>query len=86
MTRPRMFLFLVIGGVMVCGLLVLRHAVRTAAPEPPPGNEDPVKTRELQAVNDWQRGIRLDARTDYTDAMEKLRREERRQRPEEQRN
>ncbi len=86
MTRPRMFLFLVIGGVFVCGLLVLRHAVRTAAPEPPPGNEDPTETRQLRVVDDWQRGIRLDTQTDYAGAMEKLRREERRQRPEEQRN
>lgn len=86
MTRPRMFLFLVIGGVLVCGLLVLRHAVRTAAPEPPPGNEDPAETRQVRAVDNWQRGIRLDTRTEYAGALEKLRQEERRQRPEEQRN
>jgi len=86
MTRPRMFLFLVIGGVFVCGLLVLRHAVRTAEPEPRPGNEDPTETRQLRVVDDWQRGIRLDTQTDYSNALEKLRREERRQRPEEQRN
>jgi hypothetical protein len=86
MTRPRMFLFLFISGVLVCGLLVLRHAVRTAAPEPPPGNEDPTESRQLRAVDDWQCGIRLDTQTDYAGAMEKLRREERRQRPEEQRN
>lgn len=86
MTRPRMFLSLVIAGVLVCGLLVLRHAVRTAASEPHRGNEDPAKARQLRPVDNWQRGIRLDPRTDYTDALEKLRREERRQRPEEQRN
>ena len=81
-----MFTFLLIGGVFVCGLLVLRHAVRTAAPEPPPGNEDPTETRQARAVDDWQRGIRLDSRPDYADAMRKLQQEERRQRPEEQRN
>lgn len=81
-----MFPYLLISGLVVCGLLVLRHAVRTAAPEAPPGNEDPTETRQLRAVNDWQRGIRLDPRPDYSSAMEKLRLEERRQRPEEQRN
>lgn len=86
MIRPRMFLLLVIGGVLACGLLALCHAVRTAAPEPPPGNEDPTETRQLRPVNDWQRGIRIDTRTDYSDALEKLREEERRQKPEEGRN
>ena len=81
-----MFTLLLIGGVFVCGLLVLRHAVRTAAPEPPPGNEDPTETRQVRAVDDWQHGIRLDSRPDYADAMRELQQEERRQRPEEQRN
>jgi len=81
-----MFLPLLITGLVVCGLLVLRHAVRTAAPEPPPGNEDPLETRQRRSMDDWQRSIGLDPRTDYSDALEKLRREERRQRPEEQRN
>lgn len=86
MTRPPMFMFLVIGGVLVCGLLVVCHAGRTAAPERPPGNENLSEARQLRPVDNRQRGIRIDTRTDYTDALEKLRREERRQRPEEQRN
>ncbi len=81
-----MFPYLLISGLVACSLLVLRHAVRTAAPEPPPGNEDPTETRQRRTVDNWQRGIRLDSQTDYSDAMEKLRQEERRQRPEEQRN
>lgn len=81
-----MFLPLLITGLVVCGLLILRHAVRTAASEPPPGNEDPLEARQQRSVDDWQRSIPLDPRTGYSDALEKLRREERRQRPEEQRN
>lgn len=86
MTRLRMFTVLLIAGVFVCGLLVLRHAVQTAAPEPPPGNEDPTEAQQMRTVNDWQRGIRLDSLPEYENALEKLRREERRQRPEEGRN
>ncbi len=84
MTQPRMFTYLLIGGVVVCGLLVLRHAVRTAAPAP--DEEQRTEAQQLRPVDNWQRGIRLDAHPDYADAVEKLRREERRQRPEEQRN
>lgn len=81
-----MWLLSFIAGLIVCGLLVLRHAMRNAAPEPPRGNEDPLQVRPNQAIDDWQRGIQVDTRTDYAGAVEKLRREEKRQRPQEQRN
>lgn len=83
-----MFSLLLIAGLIVCGLLVRRHVVRHAAPAPRDGTE----ARQMRALNDWQRGVQLDSRTDYERkpadpvSMEKLQREERRQRPEEQRN
>lgn len=79
-----MFALLLIGGILVCGLVALRHAVRTAAPDPEAPR--PTENRKLVPLDDWQGGIRLDAHPDYADAMKKLQREERRQRPEEQRN
>lgn len=81
-----MFVTLIIVGVFVCGLLVLRHAVRNAPLEPSPATERQTEAEQLRAVDTWQSNIRLDASPDYTDAMEKLRKEERRQRPQEQRN
>ncbi|MBP6505966.1 MAG: hypothetical protein KA257_00245 [Opitutaceae bacterium] len=83
-----MFSLLLIAGLAVCGLLVRRHVVRHAVPAPLEDTE----ARQLRAINDWQRGLRLDSRTDYGRKpadlvpMDKLQREERRQRPEEQRN
>lgn len=83
-----MFSLLLIAGLAVCGLLVRRHLARHAAPAPLEGTE----ARQLRAINAWQRGVRLDSRTDYGRkpvdpvTMDKLQREERRQRPEEQRN
>jgi len=72
------FAILILAGLAVSGWLVHRHwrralppAVRTASP----------------AMDAWQKSIRLDVKTDYADPLlEKLRREEERQRPQEGRN
>ena len=85
--KPRRMTFaLIIAGILVAGLLLLRHAVRTAGPDPTLVREKGSEAQQLQPVDKWQRNIRFDARPDYTDAIEKLRKEERRQRPEEGRN
>jgi hypothetical protein len=75
-----MLLVILILGLAVSGYLVHRHPRRVSPATP---------TRDLHAVDAWQRGIRLDPRTDYSltaAAREKLRREEERQRPQEGRN
>ena len=81
-------------GLAVCGLLVLRHTRRvTVAPTPPPLAQSARDARDLRAFDAWQSNIKLDLNTDYTpDAlakqrlMERLRREESKQRPAEGRN
>ncbi len=76
-----MLAVILIVGLATSGYLVHRHYRRTMP--------SPDTARELRAVNAWQRGIRLDPRTDYTldaAAREKLQREEERQRPWEGRN
>ncbi len=74
----KVFAFLLLVGLAVSGWLVHRHWRRTV---PPAVRATP------PAVDTWQRSIRLDSRTDYTDPLrEKLRREEERQRPQEGRN
>ena len=80
-------------GLTVCGLLVLWHAYRTA-PLMPPTSDLPAPTRrDLQPLDCWQGNIGVDTRTDdhpnpaaTKRLMEKLRQEERRQRPLEGRN
>lgn len=79
-----MFAVWLIAGILICGFIVLRQGARTAPFAPK--ETDRSEPNPLQAVDDWQRRIRLDANPDYTDAMATLRREERRQRPEEGRN
>lgn len=86
MNKRNMIIAFVIGGFLLCGLLVLLHAVRTAAPDPLQSETEKAASAEMRAVDNWQRNIRLDSRTDYGSALEKLRKEERRQRPEERRN
>ncbi|OAM87327.1 hypothetical protein OH491_26740 [Termitidicoccus mucosus] len=72
-------------GLGLCGYLVHRNnqRARTTVPASDSGGHRP--------MNEWQKSISLDTRTDYTrqeieQAMEKLRQEERRQKPEEGRN
>lgn len=80
------FLILVVG-LGVCGYLVHRHHRRTPAVKSPSG------ASEHRPMNQWQQGIQLDGRTDYTNQTkaerelhEKLRLEEQRQKPQEGRN
>ena len=77
--------------IVALGLLavaVLLYRERHRAPAPLPGRDTPPRPE-----NDWQRSLKVDSRTDYTRAEsattpipERLREEERRQRPEEGRN
>jgi len=87
------YILVTVAGLTVCGLLILRHACRTAPLLPPTSDLPPPPQRHRQPVDRWQGDIRVDARTDYApDAkaterlMEKLRQEELRQRPQEGRN
>lgn len=82
-----------LAGLLVCGLLVLRHACRTA-PELPDDSGLPAPTgRDRLLIDRWQGDLQVDTRTDYTSdpettkrLLEKLRQEELRQRPQEGRN
>lgn len=82
-----------LAGLLVCGLLVLRHACRTA-PELRDDSGLPAPTgRDRPPIDRWQGGIKVDPRTGYAPdpeaterLLEKLRREELRQRPQEGRN
>ena len=80
-------------GLGVCGLLTLRHAIRTAVTVPPVSDLPAPPTKNPQPFDGWQAGIKPDTRTDYTPdpvatkrLMAKLRQEELRQRPQEGRN
>ena len=80
-------------GLVVCGLLLLRHAVRTAVRAPSVSDLPAPTPQTPQPMDTWQAGIKADTRTDYTPdpvatkrLMKKLRREELRQRPQEERN
>lgn len=75
------FLILFLAGLGVCGVIVHRHYRRiTPAPH----------AETLRPVDRWQRNIRLAPPGGYTTGqqrlLEKLRREEERQRPQEGRN
>lgn len=82
-----------VAGLTVCGLLVLRHACRTAPLMPPTSDLPAPPQRNLQPVDRGQGSSGVEIRTDYQPdpaapkcLMEKLRLEERRQRPLEGRN
>jgi hypothetical protein len=89
MKRMMPYILMVLGGLSVCGWLVLRHAMRTAVELP----NHPQPAAKSPAMDRWQGGIRLDPRTDYAPdpaakkrLLEKLRQEELRQQPWEGRN
>lgn len=93
MKRMTLYILVSVAGLTVCGLLVLRHACRTAPLMPPTSDLPAPPPRPLQPVDRWQGGIGVDTRTDCQPdpaatkrLMEKLRQEERRQRPLEGRN
>jgi hypothetical protein len=83
------FVILLLAGLATCGILLRRPAPRVptgAAPVPP-------RVENLQPVDVWQQSIRLAPAGDYQAdeaarrrLIEKLRREEERQRPQEGRN
>jgi len=86
MKKMTPILIIVVLGLLVGGVFLFRELRR--APLMPPDYGHPAKP-----VNDWQRSIQIDPRTDYTGAgskkapvPERLRMEEQRQRPEEGRN
>ena len=76
---------LIVAAVLLTGTLILCRELRRAPLRPNP-------KRPEQPVNAWQAGIKPDRRTDYGSGadrarlLEKLRQEERRQKPEEGRN
>ncbi len=75
-------IFLLISAV--AWMLLTRRPARPTPPVSPPSTPT-----EFKPVNDWQRSIRLDARTNYRldDATrEEIRREGEKQRPQEGRN
>jgi len=74
-------------GLGVCGYLVHRHYRRTTC------HHQPLPAQANQPMNEWQRRLTLDPRTDYRagrqaryDLMQQLRQEELRQKPQEGRN
>jgi len=93
MKRMTFYLLASVAGLTICGLLVLRHAYRTA-PLMPPTSDLPAPTRrDLPPLDRWPGNSGIDTRTDYQPdpaamkrLLEKLRQEERRQRPLEGRN
>ena len=90
----RMFtvLFIIVAGLLLVGLSVLCHAIRTA-PIMPPESDLPVRpTARVKPIVQLQSGVKLEAISFHPDTersrqlREKLWYEELRQRPQEQRN
>ena len=76
-----------------CGLLAVRHAVRTAGAVPPVSDLPATPAKRSQPMDAWQGASKADRRTDYIPnsaakehLIKKLRQEEMRQRPQEGRN
>ena len=93
MKRMHLILVAFVIGLALCGLLALRHAVRTAVTVPPVSDLPAPTPQKPQSFDGWQAGIKADTRIDYAPdpaakkrLMEKLRQEELRQRPWEGRN
>lgn len=86
--KKMLLYFLILAGCLsVCGYLARRHHARAALGSPS------VEMKGQRSMSDWQRGISIDTRTDYTSGSkagsqlrERLRQEELRQKPEESRN
>lgn len=93
MKRMHLIIAVSVVALAVGGILVVRHAIRTAPLVPPVSNLPAPPRKKIQPIDAWQAGIKPDTRTDYTPnpaakkrLREKLQREERRQRPQEERN
>ena len=93
MKRMHLIVIASVAAFAVGGFLVVRHAIRTAPLVPPESDLPAPPPRKAQPIDAWQAGIKPDTRTDYTPDpaaakrfLEKLQREEMRQRPQEGRN
>lgn len=90
----RMFtaLVIIVVGLLVVGLLVLRHGIRTAPLMPPESDLPAPPATSARPMDQLQADVKLAPTSFQSDAersrqlMEKLRQEELRQRPQEQRN
>lgn len=86
--RTSSLLFLLAAGLVSCALW-LRCSPRRIAPAPAVPST-PARRDDHRVLNAWQGGIKLEAESSYPaatrEALEKLRREELRQRPQEGRN
>ena len=93
MKRMHLVIIAIVAGLALCGMLALRHAVRTAVTVTPLSDLLAPTPQKPQPFDAWQAGIKADTRTDYTPdsaatkrLMAKLRVQELRQRPQEGRN
>lgn len=93
MKRMHLILAVAVAALAVGGILVVRHAIRTAPLVPSESDTPAAPGRKGHPIDTWQAAIRVDTRTDYTPdpavarrLREKLEREEMRQRPQEGRN
>ncbi|NOT95216.1 MAG: hypothetical protein HOP00_02745 [Nitrospira sp.] len=91
MKRMILYAAIAFSGLTVCGLLVLRHACRTAPLLPATSDLPAPPRRNVAPVDRWQGEIKVDTRIDYPSEpmrrlLKKLRQEEIRQRPQEGRN
>ena len=64
-SRMILLLCLLVVGLGCSVFLIRRHQSETATP-PPPSSGRAADARENSAINDWQRGIKLDRRPTYT--------------------
>mgnify|MGYP003675486476 CR=1 FL=1 len=68
MKRPSRMIFLLsllLVGLGCSAFLIRRHQAETATPVPPPSKRA-ADSQDNAAINDWQRGIKLDRRPSYT--------------------
>ena len=83
------FIFMLLLGLAVCAFLVRRHGQRAPVPPVPSAVAGP-RADDLRPVDAWQRSLKLtlpsDDSPDTKRLLEKLRREEEKQRPWEGRN
>ncbi len=91
MKRMTVYIVIALAGLTVCGLLVLRHACRTAPLLSDTSDLPALPRRNVAPLDRWQGEIKVDTRTNYPSEpmrrlLKKLRQEEIRQRPQEGRN
>ena len=64
-SRMILLLCLLVVGLGCSAFLIRRHQSETATPPPPPSGRA-TDAQDNAAINDWQRGIKLDRRPNYT--------------------